>query len=306
MTRIDDFDYELPPHRIAQTPLADRSSSKLLVDRGSGQAEHRRVSDLATLLEPGDLVVINDTKVLPARIFTARPTGGRTEILLLEPDGPAAEALKSETSHWVGLVKPSKKVAPGTELTIDGEADLAIMVGEAVQPEIMIPLVSSDKELAILKNAIARVAEDCGNPKYTIGTMIELPRAALRAGDIAAHAAFFSFGTNDLTQTTFGLSRDDAGKFLPDYVAQGIMEKDPFVTLDKDGVGDLIKIAAERGKAVNSALKMGICGEHGGDPASIDFCHQAGLNYVSCSPYRVPIARLAAAQAAIFAKNAES
>ena len=136
--------------------------------------------------------------------------------------------------------------------------------------------------------------------------MIELPRAALRAGDIAAHAAFFSFGTNDLTQTTFGLSRDDAGKFLPDYVAQGIMEKDPFVTLDKDGVGDLIKIAAERGQAVNSALKMGICGEHGGDPASIDFCHQAGLNYVSCSPYRVPIARLAAAQAAIFAKNAES
>ena len=168
--------------------------------------------------------------------------------------------------------------------------------------EIMIPLVSSDKELAILKNAIAKVAEDCGKPKYTIGTMIELPRAALRAGDIAAHAEFFSFGTNDLTQTTFGLSRDDAGKFLPDYVSQGIMEKDPFVTLDQDGVGDLIKIAAERGKSTNSALKMGICGEHGGDPASIQFCHQAGLNYVSCSPYRVPIARLSAAQAAILAK----
>jgi len=129
--------------------------------------------------------------------------------------------------------------------------------------------------------------------------MVELPRAALRAGDIAEHAAFFSFGTNDLTQTTFGLSRDDAGKFLPDYVRAGIMEKDPFVTLDQDGVGDLIAIAAERGKAVKPDIKLGICGEHGGDPASIQFCHNTGLDYVSCSPYRVPIARLAAAQAAI-------
>lgn len=138
---------------------------------------------------------------------------------------------------------------------------------------------------------------------YTIGTMIELPRAALRAGDIANHAKFFSFGTNDLTQTTFGLSRDDAGRFLPDYVAAGIVEKDPFVSLDQDGVGDLIQIAAERGKAVKPNIKLGICGEHGGDPASIDFCHRTGLNYVSCSPYRVPIARLAAAQAAIAAKG---
>jgi len=119
--------------------------------------------------------------------------------------------------------------------------------------------------------------------------MIELPRAALRAGDIAANAEFFSFGTNDLTQTTFGLSRDDAGRFLPDYVAQGIMEKDPFVTLDQDGVGDLITLAVERGRAAKSSLKLGICGEHGGDPASIGFCHRAGLDYVSCSPYRVPI-----------------
>jgi len=170
--------------------------------------------------------------------------------------------------------------------------------------EIMIPLVSSEKELSILKARIegvaAQIAKEEGlDPKYVIGTMIELPRAALQAGHIANHAEFFSFGTNDLTQTTFGLSRDDAGRFLPDYVAQGIIEKDPFVTLDQDAVGDLIKIAAERGKATRADIKLGICGEHGGDPASIDFCHRAGLNYVSCSPYRVPIARLSAAQAAI-------
>lgn len=168
--------------------------------------------------------------------------------------------------------------------------------------EIMIPLVSSAKELEILKAAIERVAEAVGGTEYIVGTMIELPRAALRAGDIAEHAAFFSFGTNDLTQTTFGLSRDDAGKFLPDYVAQGIMEKDPFVTLDQEGVGDLINIAKERGRAVRPEIKLGICGEHGGDPASVAFCHKAGLNYVSCSPYRIPIARLAAAQAAISVK----
>ena len=168
--------------------------------------------------------------------------------------------------------------------------------------EIMIPLVSSAKELEILKLAIEGIAKDVGALEYTVGTMIELPRAALRAGDIAEHAAFFSFGTNDLTQTTFGLSRDDAGRFLPDYVQAGIVEKDPFVTLDQEGVGDLISIAAERGKATRKDIKLGICGEHGGDPASIGFCHKAGLNYVSCSPYRVPIAKLAAAQAAISGK----
>ncbi len=166
--------------------------------------------------------------------------------------------------------------------------------------EIMIPLVSVAKELEILAEKIAAVANEVeGDPKYVIGTMIELPRAALRAGDIAKTAEFFSFGTNDLTQTTFGLSRDDAGRFLPDYVAQGILDKDPFVTLDQNGVGDLIEIAEQRGRATRKGMKMGICGEHGGDPASIRFCHNAGLNYVSCSPYRVPIARLAAAQAAI-------
>ncbi len=173
--------------------------------------------------------------------------------------------------------------------------------------EIMIPLVSSAKELEILRKVINDVADEIAAigvpPQYVVGTMIELPRAALRAATIAQHAEFFSFGTNDLTQTTYGLSRDDAGRFLPDYVAQGIVEKDPFVTLDQDGVGELIKLAVERGRATKPGLKMGICGEHGGDPASIGFCHGVGLDYVSCSPYRVPIAKLAAAQAAITAKG---
>lgn len=186
---------------------------------------------------------------------------------------------------------------------LEAQAIVAKETGANPIAEIMIPLVSSEKELEILKALIDAVAADIGVSDYTVGTMIELPRAALRAGRIADHAAFFSFGTNDLTQTTFGLSRDDAGKFLPDYVRAGIMDKDPFVTLDQDGVGDLIQIAAERGRATQSDLKLGICGEHGGDPASIDFCQRAGLNYVSCSPYRVPIARLAAAQAAIRAKG---
>jgi pyruvate,orthophosphate dikinase len=129
--------------------------------------------------------------------------------------------------------------------------------------------------------------------------MIELPRAALRAGEIAEGAEFFSFGTNDLTQTTFGISRDDSALFIENYLAQGVIAVDPFVSLDPDGVGELVTIAAERGRSVRPDLKLGICGEHGGDPASIAFCHRAGLDYVSCSPYRVPIARLAAAQAAI-------
>jgi pyruvate,orthophosphate dikinase len=135
--------------------------------------------------------------------------------------------------------------------------------------------------------------------EYLVGTMIELPRAALTADKIAEEAQFFSFGTNDLTQTTFGLSRDDAGKFLPMYVKKGILPRDPFVSIDEDGVGQLVKMGVEKGRSVRKDLKVGICGEHGGDPSSVDFCHRAGLNYVSCSPYRVPIARLAAAQAAI-------
>jgi pyruvate,orthophosphate dikinase len=134
---------------------------------------------------------------------------------------------------------------------------------------------------------------------YLVGTMIELPRAALRAADIAAHAQFFSFGTNDLTQTTLGISRDDSARFMGPYVEKGIYPKDPFVSIDEDGVGELVALAAERGRSVKPDLKLGICGEHGGDPASILFCEGLGLDYVSCSPYRVPIARLAAAQAAL-------
>ncbi|MFY9288839.1 MAG: putative PEP-binding protein, partial [Alphaproteobacteria bacterium] len=176
--------------------------------------------------------------------------------------------------------------------------------GKTVVPEIMIPLVATKKELDILKTMIDRIAGEISKSsgtelKYLVGTMIELPRAALRAGEIAESAEFFSFGTNDLTQTTFGLSRDDAASFLPDYYRANIFEHDPFATLDQEGVGELIKIASERGRKTRSDIKLGICGEHGGDPNSVKFCNRVGLDYVSCSPYRVPIARLAAAQAAI-------
>jgi len=171
-----------------------------------------------------------------------------------------------------------------------------------VIPEIMIPLVSTAAEIQILKNLVEKIAKKIQlkhsiKIKYYVGTMIELPRAALRAKDIAKFADFFSFGTNDLTQTTFGISRDDSGKFLNDYVENKIFYKDPFVSIDERGVGELIKIAVERGRMQKKSLKLGICGEHGGDPASIEFCEKVKLNYVSCSPYRVPIARLASAQA---------
>jgi pyruvate,orthophosphate dikinase len=142
--------------------------------------------------------------------------------------------------------------------------------------------------------------------EYLVGTMIEVPRAAVTADRIAEEAEFFSFGTNDLTQMTFGFSRDDAGKFLPEYVGRKILGTDPFVSVDQEGVGALMKFAVEKGRATRSKLKVGICGEHGGDPASVEFCHHAGLDYVSCSPFRVPIARLAAAQAAVRGKAAES
>ena len=185
------------------------------------------------------------------------------------------------------------------------EAACAVQkAGKTVLPEIMIPLVGLKTELdrmADVVNTTAKaVIEETGiTVAYMVGTMIELPRAALRAGEIAETAEFFSFGTNDLTQTTFGLSRDDAGGFLMKYQELGVVEVDPFVSLDRDGVGELVQIAAERGRSTRPDLKLGICGEHGGDPASVHFCHEVGLNYVSCSPYRVPIARLAAAQAAL-------
>ncbi|MDE2390249.1 MAG: pyruvate, phosphate dikinase, partial [Rhodospirillales bacterium] len=175
---------------------------------------------------------------------------------------------------------------------------------KAPVPEIMIPLIGTRKELDITRaqvdaTAKAVFAETGQSIDYSVGTMIELPRAALVADEIAGAADFFSFGTNDLTQTVFGLSRDDAGKFLPTYVEKAILPKDPFVTIDVEGVGELVRIAAGKGRAVKPKLKLGICGEHGGDPASISFCETVGLDYVSCSPYRVPVARLAAAQAAI-------
>jgi pyruvate,orthophosphate dikinase len=180
--------------------------------------------------------------------------------------------------------------------------------GEAPVPEVMIPLVATRKELAILKALVERTAEAVFAEQgrrldYLVGTMIELPRAALMAGEIAEEATFFSFGTNDLTQTTLGVSRDDAARFLTPYVEQGIYPRDPFVSLDVEGVGQLVELAAERGRKTRADLKLGICGEHGGDPASIAFCEAVGLDYVSASPYRVPIARLAAAQAALNASS---
>ncbi len=176
--------------------------------------------------------------------------------------------------------------------------------GYTIVPEIMIPLVAVVEELKRLReNAIAVCEEVIGRYgvkiEYLIGTMIELPRAALTADEIAREADFFSFGTNDLTQTTFGLSRDDAGKFLPFYVEAGLLPDDPFVSIDQNGVGQLVKIGCEKGRSSRPKIKLGICGEHGGDPASVIFCHKIGLDYVSCSPFRVPIARLAAAHAAL-------
>jgi pyruvate,orthophosphate dikinase len=182
--------------------------------------------------------------------------------------------------------------------------------GVKVEPEIMIPLTMDQKELKLLETQTRQVADGLikasgHKVSYMVGTMIEIPRAALLADKIAEVAEFFSFGTNDLTQMTLGLSRDDAGRFLPDYVrsekegGKAIFKEDPFVSLDQDGVGQLVKLGIERGRGVRNKLKVGICGEHGGESKSVKFCHRAGMNYVSCSPYRVPIARLAAAQAVI-------
>jgi pyruvate,orthophosphate dikinase len=174
--------------------------------------------------------------------------------------------------------------------------------GVSVLPEVMIPLVGTIGELEDQRKVVIEAAEavmkrEGVHVPYLVGTMIEIPRAAIRADQIGRVAQFFSFGTNDLTQMTFGYSRDDAGKFLPEYVQRRILPDDPFVTVDQEGVGDLMQMAVERGRGSRPDLKIGICGEHGGDPASVVFCHRLGLNYVSCSPYRVPIARLASAQA---------
>ena len=176
--------------------------------------------------------------------------------------------------------------------------------GKAVGLEVMVPLIATKAEFDLVKARIDAMAQSVMKETgkklaYQVGTMIELPRACLMAGDIAQTAEFFSFGTNDLTQTTYGISRDDAASFLGTYVSKGILEIDPFISVDRDGVGELVKIGVTRGRKVRPNLKVGICGEHGGDPASVAFCHEIGLDYVSCSPYRVPIARLAAAQAAL-------
>jgi pyruvate,orthophosphate dikinase len=187
---------------------------------------------------------------------------------------------------------------------MEAACELTKNEGFTLVPEIMIPLVSVVAELKMLRENTVKICEEVlqrygVKVNYLIGTMIELPRAALTADKIAVEAEFFSFGTNDLTQTTFGLSRDDAGKFLPLYVEAGLLPEDPFVSLDQEGVGELVKMGCERGRAGRPDIKLGICGEHGGDPASVIFCHKIGLNYVSCSPFRVPIARLAAAHAAL-------
>jgi pyruvate,orthophosphate dikinase len=176
--------------------------------------------------------------------------------------------------------------------------------GDAPEVEIMLPLVAYEKELALTRELVVAAAEDAQRAvgrsvPYSVGTMLELPRACLIAGRIARHADFFSFGTNDLTQTAVGLSRDDVeGRFLGAYVNRGILDRSPFETIDEPGVGELVRIGVERGREANRELTLGICGEHGGDPVSIEFFHRVGLDYVSCSPYRVPIARVAAAQAA--------
>jgi pyruvate,orthophosphate dikinase len=176
--------------------------------------------------------------------------------------------------------------------------------GKTIGLEVMVPLIATKAEFDVVKERIDAVAdavrkETGAKLNYQVGTMIELPRAALKAAEIAETAEFFSFGTNDLTQTAFGISRDDAASFLGIYTARGIIPSDPFISIDRDGVGELVKIGVERGRKTRKSLKIGICGEHGGDPASVVFCHMAGLDYVSCSPFRVPIARLAAAQAAL-------
>ena len=180
--------------------------------------------------------------------------------------------------------------------------------GHRPKPEVMIPLVGTEKEFSVLRDRLVGVAKQVLRDRkvripVVFGTMIEVPRAALRAAPIAQEAEFFSFGTNDLTQMTFGFSRDDVNAFLPDYLEQKVLPVDPFQSLDQDGVGQLVDIAIQKGRATRKKLKIGICGEHGGDPESVDFCHRVGMDYVSCSPFRVPIARLAAAQAAILARR---
>jgi pyruvate,orthophosphate dikinase len=256
----------------------------------------------------------------PLHEFLPRREELMVEIAVLEATKPKASKLKElrtvlqrvEELHEFNPMLGHRGCRLGisypeiTEMQARAIFEAAVAVaqdGIKVLPEVMIPLTGTRQEMANQAAVVRRVAEEVFAEKkkkieYMVGTMIELPRAALVAEEIAQEAEFFSFGTNDLTQTTFGFSRDDINKFLPDYIEQGILKQDPFAVLDREGVGQLVKMATEKGRKSRSNLKVGICGEHGGDPSSVEFCHQIGLNYVSCSPFRVLTARLAAAQAA--------
>ncbi|MEM8761091.1 MAG: putative PEP-binding protein, partial [Pseudomonadota bacterium] len=228
---------------------------------------------------------------------------GEDEVLMRARELAEFNPMLGKRGCRVGIAYPEiyeMQVRAILEAAIDAREE----DGQPVVPEIMIPLVSAVRELALLRERIDSVAEAVRAERetmvdYSVGVMLETPRACLRAGEIARLADFISFGTNDLTQMTYGLSRDDAGRFMPDYVTQGIYEHDPFHSLDHDGVGELMQIAAERARAVKPDISVGLCGEQGADPSSVEFCERAGFDYVSCSPYRVPIARFAAAQAAI-------
>jgi len=256
----------------------------------------------------------------PLHEFLPRREDLMVEIAVLEATKPKAPKIK-ELKKLLARVEQLHEINPMlghrgcrlgitypeiTEMQARALFEAAVAVskeGVKVYPEVMIPLTATLKEMANQAAIVRRVAEEVFAERehrvdYLVGTMIELPRAALVADEIATEAEFFSFGTNDLTQTTMGISRDDFNKVLPVYLEQGILKQDPFAVLDRDGVGQLVRIATERGRKTRPKLKVGICGEHGGEPSSVEFCHQAGLNYVSCSPFRVLTARLAAAQAA--------
>jgi len=256
----------------------------------------------------------------PLHEFLPRREDLMVEIAVLEATKPRSPKLKGlhallrrvEELHEVNPMLGHRGCRLGitypeiTEMQARAIFEAAVAVakdGVKVFPEVMIPLTATLKEMVNQADIVKRVAEEVFAEKerkvdYLVGTMIELPRAALVAGEIAQEAQFFSFGTNDLTQTTFGFSRDDVNKILPTYIEEGILKQDPFAVLDREGVGQLVKMATERGRKTRPTLKVGICGEHGGEPSSVEFCYQIGLNYVSCSPFRVLTARLAAAQAA--------
>jgi pyruvate,orthophosphate dikinase len=245
--------------------------------------------------EPSIWAIANDLGVTPAKVHQ--------KIEALREQNP----MLGLRGCRLGIVYPEITIMQARAI-FEAACKVARETKKKPSLEIMIPLVGTKKELDLQADVVRTVAEEVfaetkTSVPFLVGTMIELPRAALTAGDIARTAEFFSFGTNDLTQTTFGISRDDGGKFLPHYIEQEIHPDDPFATLDREGVGRLMRIATEEGRATRKGLKVGICGEHGGDPRSIAFCAELGLDYVSCSPFRVPLARLAAAQAALRARS---